>query len=206
MIRPDIEQYFDENAMSWVKDAYDEEGYNFPTGLHRTRIINKVIAAAKKPMKIVDLGCGGGQLALDLAEKGHSTVGMDQCAEMIKICEDNRKKRSPEVQKRTAFVCSPLENNTLEQGSFEAVTAMGVIYYFTDDLFFSVVNKLLKPGGIFMVSCRNRLFNMVSITHRTENEISAGGALGLVEEIEALYEKVPVKEAEEFVKRLKGIT
>ena len=195
MGRKIVKKYFNENALHWVKEGYEEHGFNFPMGYHRTRIALNVISKLGRATKIADLGCGAGQLSMALARMGYESVGIDQCKEMIEMANTAAKVLPQNLRDKVSFLCEPLEKNKLEPESFGAVTAMGIIYHFSDDKFFSIAKKLLKKDGLFLVSCRNRLFNMVSITHRTQREIRSGEAFRLIDEIERLYQPVPRKDA-----------
>ncbi len=62
-----------------------------------------------------------------------------------------------------------------------------------------------KKEGRFIVSTRNRLFNMVSHSHRTTREITNGGAATLVEELASFREPVSVDRTKSFVKALSDI-
>ena len=87
------------------------------------------------------------------------------------------------------------------------MVSMGVIGYLDDDdVLFRAARRLLKPGGVFILSCRNRLFNMNSLSFRTMNEIESGGAPALLEEISELYQPIPVEDSAAMVERLKKIS
>lgn len=198
-----VKKYFRENALSWVKDGYGNDGWNYPIGYHRRRIILKILSQDRQ-LKIVDFGCGGGNLAIELAKKGHIVTGVDESPEMVKIAEENRRKLLPEIQQRITFVHMPLQDNGFAENSFDVVVAMGVIGYFsTDDILFKAAGSLLKPGGLFLVSCRNRLFNMISMTHRTRKEIESKEAIKLIAEINDLHERVSCEDASNLIIRLK---
>ena len=74
-----MENYFNENATRWVADSYGNEEYKYPIGLHRMRITADIINENFKSKKInsIDIGCGGGNLCLLLAELGHNMVDQD---------------------------------------------------------------------------------------------------------------------------------
>jgi SAM-dependent methyltransferase len=73
----------------------------------------------------------------------------------------------------------------LPSGSCDAVAALGVIETEpADDRLFAEAHRLLEPGGVFAVSCRNRLFNLVSINRHTRRELEGGGLGDLLAEAE----------------------
>jgi SAM-dependent methyltransferase len=81
---------------------------------------------------------------------------------------------------------------------------MGFIGYLpSDDILFSIANKLLKPGGKLIVSCRNRLFNVFSGSKYLPLEIENDFADSLVQEANRLFHQVPAGLAEKFLISLK---
>src|SRR5215475_9805159 len=75
----------------------------------------------------------------------------------------------------------------LPTGSADAVTAIGLVEYLAaDEPFLVEAARLLREGGVLVVSCRNRLFNATSGNDYTREEIEAGSATGLLEELAAL--------------------
>lgn len=206
MIKNKTRKYFSDNALSWLEDGYKDDGYNYPVAHHRIRIVHDVFSKFNKQMRIVDLGCGAGNLTFDLVRQGHIVIGVDQSAKMIEVAKSIRKTLSVEVQKRVKFICGRLEDNKFSNNSFDAVMTMGVIYYFPkDDMVFSVANRLLKKRGLFVVSCRNRLFNMISMGPRSKKEIKSGNAIALISEIDELYRTTYCKETDILIKKLKQV-
>ena len=64
------------------------------------------------------------------------------------------------------------DESGLPAGQFDAVTAMGLIEYLPDDDgLFAEAARLLRPGGRFAVSCRNRLYNLLSVNDYTAQEL-----------------------------------
>lgn len=199
-----VKRYFEENAALWLSDGYKDNGYNYPVGYHRVRIVMKVLSEFKKPLRIVDLGCGGGNLVLTLANQGHTAIGIDQSTAMVIQAKKMLDVSPPEVQKFVDFICQPLEEINLEGNFFDAITSMGVIGYLPcDGILFNIANKLLKKGGVFLVSSRNRLFNMISISYRTVKEIESGNALELISEISELCKGISNEDTDALINKLK---
>ncbi|MBT73524.1 MAG: hypothetical protein CMQ15_16080 [Gammaproteobacteria bacterium] len=200
-----VENYFNENATRWVADSYGNEEYKYPIGLHRMRITADIINENFKSKKInsIDIGCGGGNLCLLLAELGHNMTGIDLSKEMINLSKEKLSQLSPDVASRVRFMNCDFMDEGLQEEYFDAISALGVIGYQNDeDSFFNSIRRLLKPKGILIVSCRNRLFNMTSLTPYTIKEIENGSAVDLINEIEELYCSIPESMSAEFIKNI----
>tara|TARA_B100000959_G_C14990011_1_gene627403 strand:- start:674 stop:1618 length:945 start_codon:yes stop_codon:yes gene_type:complete len=206
MSKAEVTEFFDNHAESWVLNGYNDDGYNYPVALHRLRIIKKILSNFGSRLKIADLGCGGGNVSLALADLGHNVTGIDGADNMIELSNTLRSSASQEIQGRVEFECSPITDNQQESNTFDVCIAMGVIGYFEkDEELFNEVRRLLKPGGLFLVSCRNRLFNMQSISFRTANEINKNNAVYLIDEIKTLYERIPTDNVEDMLGRLNDV-
>ena len=169
-----VNKFFSNNSKDWILNGYNDAGYNYPVAAHRLRLIKKIIKNnfSKKKLNILDIGCGGGQVTMELAKLGHNVIGIDQSENMLQIANDYRSKFSKKAQALSSFKKGSVSKNKLQKSQFDLCIAMGVIGYLeNDNLIFQLSKKILKPNGIFLVSCRNRLFNMQSISFRTTNEI-----------------------------------
>jgi 2-polyprenyl-3-methyl-5-hydroxy-6-metoxy-1,4-benzoquinol methylase len=204
MSKKEVTKFFHDNAEQWVLNGYNDDGYNYPVALHRLRIIKKILSNYSEGLEIADLGCGGGNISLALAELGFNVTGIDGANNMIKLSNSLRSKASIDIQKKVNFEHSPITNNKQKDGKFDVCIAMGVIGYFDlDSELFNEAKRLLKPNGIFIVSCRNRLLNMQSLSFRTIDEVRGGSAVNLIEEIEGLYARVPDYKVNSMIKNLK---
>jgi hypothetical protein len=66
-------------------------------------------------------------------------------------------------------------------------------------MLFQEALRLLQPHGLFIVSCRNRLFNIVSISENTFEELKNGTASKLVMELQELFQEIPRQDARNFL-------
>jgi SAM-dependent methyltransferase len=160
-----VQEYFDRNAHAWVEAAYAGD-VRFPVGAERVRLaIEGVAPAMQEGSRLVDLGCGGGQLCVHAANLGWRAVGVDQAPGMIDEA------RAESVGLDVEWVVASYDESGLPGGEFDAVTAMGLIEYLPDDDgLFAEAARLLRPGGRFAVSCRNRLYNLQSVNEYTAEE------------------------------------
>ena len=205
MSNSEVTDFFHDHAESWVLNGYNDDGYNYPVALHRLRIIKRILSDYGNGLEIADLGCGGGNISMALAELNNNVIGIDGAEKMIKLSNSLRSTASKDIQKRVSFEHSPITDNKQKKGKFDVCIAMGVIGYFEHDSeLFDEAKRLLKPGGLFLVSCRNKLFNMQSISFRTANEINNNNAIEILDEIETLYERIPVERANDMVQKLKN--
>lgn len=160
-----MRDYFDQHAHAWVEAAYDAD-VRFPVGSERVRLaIEGVAPAMQAGSRLADLGCGGGQLCIHAANLGWSAVGVDSAPGMIE--ESRANAGELEIEWRVAAY----DESGLPAGEFDGVTAMGLIEYLPDDDgLFAEAARLLRSGGRFAVSCRNRLYNVMSANEYTAQE------------------------------------
>ena len=204
-----VYNFFNQNSKSWILNGYNDNGYNYPVALHRLRIIKKIIKNnfLRKKLNILDIGCGGGQVTMELAKLGHNVIGMDQSENMLKIANDYRSKFSKKAKALSSFEKGSVSKNKLGKSQFDLCIAMGVIGYLKNDkIIFQLSKKILKPNGVFLVSCRNRLFNMQSVSFRTINEIKKKKSIPLINEIKKLYSEIPLKLSNDVIKNFKKIS
>tara|TARA_B110000444_G_C18850234_1_gene604963 strand:+ start:5358 stop:6314 length:957 start_codon:yes stop_codon:yes gene_type:complete len=204
-----VYNFFNQNSKSWILNGYNNNGYNYPVASHRLRIIKKIIKNnfSRKKLNILDIGCGGGQVTMELAKLGHNVIGMDQSENMLKIANDYRGKFNKKAKALSSFEKGSINKNKLKKSQFDLCIAMGVIGYLENDkIIFQLSKKILKPNGVFLVSCRNRLFNMQSISFRTTDEIKKKKSIPLINEIRKLYSEIPLKLSNDVIKNFKYVS
>lgn len=197
--------YFKDNAESWLLDAYEQSGYNYPTPYHRLRVLKNILLLIDVN-KLMDLGCGGGQLAIALAKEGINVHGVDQSEKMITSAISELSKQSTQIRERITFECNPIDA-IMVSDKYDAVTAMGLIGYFDNDAsLFEIASKYLRDKGYFIVSFRNRLFNLFSISHRTIREVDEGNFDSLVQESSDIYHEIDIEDLRLFLSQLHEVS
>ena len=122
-----VQEYFDRHAHAWVEAAYVGD-VRFPVGAERVRLaIEGVAPAMREGARLVDLGCGGGQLCVHAARLGWSVAGVDSAPAMIEEA------RGAAGDVDVEWIVASYDDSALPGGGFDAVTAMGLIEYLDDD-------------------------------------------------------------------------
>jgi len=105
---------------------------------------------------VLDCACGVGYGSYYLASRPPvtSVTGADLSAEAIKYA--NRRFQHAKLTYRTADAL----NMPFDDGSFDGVVSLETLEHLkTPDRFLSEVKRVLRPGGIFIVSVPNRKFH-----------------------------------------------
>ncbi len=104
---------------------------------------------------LLDLGCGNGNLAVELAQqkfKG-SYLGIDFSEDLVQIGKDQH---LPNTQFQTGDLTGPDWDKGLTPNSFDAIFCFATMHHFPSEalrlVFLNKVNKLLKSGGRFIHS------------------------------------------------------
>ena len=186
-----VRRYFSDSARQWLARAYDDvdETAAYPVGAQRVRLALEAVVDRLGTIQghLVDLGCGGGDLALRAADLGFRATGVDLAEGMIAEAEARRAELAPDARDQVSFRVADVLETGLPAGSADAVTAIGLVEYLpADEPFLAEAARLLRGGGVLVVSCRNRLFNATSGNDYTREEIETGGAAGLLAELATL--------------------
>ena len=184
-------RYFSEGAGRWLATAYGTETHpvSYPVGASRVRLaLDAVCAHLGAPRgRLADLGCGGGDLCVEAAALGFEVTGIDIADGMIAEADARRRVLPAAIRERLSFRVGDALGADLPKGGLDAVTALGLVEYLEDDApFFRAAARSLRAGGVLVVSCRNRLFNVASLNDYTRKEIEAGAATGLLAELTTL--------------------
>ena len=144
----------------------------FPVGAERVRLAIEGVAPAMQRglARSSTSAAAAASSASTRRNLGWRAVGVDNAPGMI---EEARAARS-EPRRRVAR--RGVRRVGAADGEFDAVTAMGLIEYLPDDDgLFAEAARLLRPGGRFAVSCRNRLYNLQSVNDYTARGARRGG-------------------------------
>jgi len=145
--------------------AYDSPDHLMPWGTMRDNTTNaNFIEEIHEFFKLnydldnfnfLDLGCSGGQLAVDFYKQGNLSVGLEGSDYSVK----HQRANWPEYHNKILFTCDVTKPYSLynegKKIEFDIITAWEVVEHIhPDDLsdFFKYINDNLKPGGIFLAS------------------------------------------------------
>ena len=114
-----------------------------------TKVAAKAIAMSEvRPgMVCVDLGCGGGRLALELARLGATVIGVDVSDAMIQRMTAQAKNEGIDT---VTGIVSPIEHLSLPDGSVDLVISNYALHHLLDADKAKVVRAAygwLRPGG-----------------------------------------------------------
>lgn len=104
----------------------------------------------KKTDNVLDIGCGQGDITLEIARKVKSVQGIDISAGMIEAAEQKANRQNITTAK---FSKADLFNESFQNKSFDTVSTFNVLPYIHDKKdFYRRIHELLKPNGLFISS------------------------------------------------------
>ena len=103
------------------------------------------------PALVLDLGCGTGQLTVELARRGYDMIGADASAEMLsRAAERARRENFPDI----LFLQQDMRELELYGTVGAVVSTLDCVNYLTEkadlDRTFALVHNYLDPGGLFL--------------------------------------------------------
>jgi len=110
-------------------------------------------AAPVADLDVLDLGCGGGLVSAPLARMGGQGVGLDAGAEAIGAARTYASQAGLDID----FRVGTAEDLAASGARFDLVVALEIIEHVADlSAFLAAAQKLVKPGGLLIVSTINR--------------------------------------------------
>jgi len=146
---------------SSISDSYNERNYilagrrgKYPDIAIRHQYFLEMLEGTSG--RVLEVGCGSGQMQYELLKRGYEAVGIDISPGMIKASRGRIKELLPHADPQ--LMVGDLESLSFPDAAFDIVLAAGVIEYLaSDEKSFSEISRVLKPGGIVLLSVRNKL-------------------------------------------------
>lgn len=123
-------------------------------------------AAVEHGSRVLDIGSGGGFLAVDLSDAGYEVVGIDPEASAV---------RDAALHVAGSFALALGERLPFADGTFDSVVCSEVLEHVEDpDAVIAEASRVLRPGGVFVFSLPNRtlLSRLVLIEIAQRNRIT----------------------------------
>lgn len=146
----------------WFEDFFNDDYVRTVPPPRRDHIAQEIdfIEASlglAKGATILDVGCGTGLHAVELAARGYLVVGLDLSLPMLSRAADEAQERGTKIN----FLHGDMREMSFE-GAFDAVLCWGTTFgYFDDESNRRVVERLyaaLKPMGLLLLDVVNRDF------------------------------------------------
>lgn len=113
-------------------------------------------------MKILDIGCGRGEMVLFCARQGADAVGIDYSREAIKLAKFAQLKRSVKLRDKMQFYIMDAKKLKFENSSFDLVILTDVVEHLypeeLETVFIEVQRVLKKDGKLVVHTAPNKLF------------------------------------------------
>lgn len=164
-----MKQWYEELFANYAR-AYDREGFTQGT-LQEVDFIEAEIASDKR-VRILDVGCGTGRHAIELARRGYQVTGIDLSANQLALAREKALAAGVQVDFEQRDARSPHF-----MGEFDLALMLcegGFSLMETDAMNFVILEnavRALRPGGRFIFTCLNALF---PLARSVKDFVSAG--------------------------------
>ena len=154
-----VRTFFD-HSDSWRGEIYGDQNDRFNKAMLRRReyalAMLRTHVDSPEGKSVLDIGCGCGAYLEELGKMGMDPYGLDLSPAMIQECR-KRLRVSDEVFS-SHFATGDIEAIPFPAEQFDVVVSIGVFGYLTtDDAALEEVWRVLKPGGLFLVSVQNAM-------------------------------------------------
>lgn len=119
------------------------------------RVLTGEESLERGQLRVLDVGCGGGLLAEELARRGFEVTGIDPAPESIETARKHASASGLSID----YEVGTGEALPFPDGQFDHVTCCDVLEHVDDvDRVIAEVARVLRPGGLFLYDTINRTF------------------------------------------------
>jgi 2-polyprenyl-6-hydroxyphenyl methylase/3-demethylubiquinone-9 3-methyltransferase len=117
--------------------------------------LERLFGSDLRGASVVDLGCGGGLLAVPLAERGASVIGLDRSPRSVRAAREAAAHAG--VARRCRFTVADLCGTPLESGAFDFALLSDVLEHIEEPgIALREAARLLRVGGHLYLNTLNR--------------------------------------------------
>jgi len=112
------------------------------------------LANVKAGDKVLDVGCGRGEIIFQTANLGAISTGLDFSSDAIRIAQSVREMHSSEIRNRINFVLSDCEEILFPDNTFDKVFLLDVVEHLSNEeinAIFLEIRRVLKPNGLLII-------------------------------------------------------
>ena len=140
---PEPSKFWDKIAERYAKQPIeDEEAYQ-----HKLKVTRELL---RPEMNVLEFGCGTGGTAILHSPHVKHIHAIDISSKMLEFADANLKENGIS---NVTFECASIESFEAPDQEFDVVLGLSILHLLEDkQAAISKVNKLLKPGGVFISS------------------------------------------------------
>jgi ubiquinone/menaquinone biosynthesis C-methylase UbiE len=96
-------------------------------------------------LRVLELGCGDGDITLQLLDRGASVVAIDISPRTVEVARARVERFLPHAS--AAVTVAAVEDTRLEEGSFDLVVGKWILHHVDVDAAATEIRRVLRPGG-----------------------------------------------------------
>jgi ubiquinone/menaquinone biosynthesis C-methylase UbiE len=149
-----VKHYYEKEAVEYDRQFYKEPD-SYPILKYRHNYILKRIEQLKLPdcINVLDVGCGPGEMILDLSRHNWNIWGIDIANNMIELAKEKTKKSNSKIH----LSVGDIEKLEFFDNFFDLIICAGVVEYLNDDRkWLKEIVRVLKPGGVLIINITNK--------------------------------------------------
>jgi ubiquinone/menaquinone biosynthesis C-methylase UbiE len=144
-------EYFENHAEYYEKSQYRTGRRTFINSRHDHIVTMLAALAVPETAKVLDAGCGPGNLVPEFARRYHRVYAMDASPRMVNIARSNAA-GFPNV----SYQVGNIEALPFADGTFDVVCSAGVIEYLPNmEKALAEMCRVLHPAGLLILSTTN---------------------------------------------------
>jgi ubiquinone/menaquinone biosynthesis C-methylase UbiE len=147
-----VDEYFDACSEFWHDVYQRKDATGILIQLRQNVALNYIDKLSlPKTARILEIGCGAGDMAIALVRRGFAVDAVDHSSKMIELTKRHAKENG--VENRIHAAIEDVHELTFNNQSFDLIIALGVVGWLYDlKKALIEISRVLKPGGYVILN------------------------------------------------------